>query len=172
TVGGEFSSWARDGSHVYYALGHSLFSYDLGAAESAVRDSLSRAEAARDSTAGGGGGRGGGRGAGGRPIYEATKNDVVITVPKDRPQGTVALRGARILTMKGPGQEIIPKGDIVVKDNRVIAVGPQGKVQIPSGAKIIDVSGKTIIPGYVDIHAHMWPAFGVHRSQPFEYLVN
>ena len=59
-----------------------------------------------------------------------------------------------------------------MKDNRIVAVGAQGKVTIPSGAKIIDVSGKTIIPGYVDIHAHIWPAFGVHRSQPFEYLVN
>jgi Tol biopolymer transport system component/imidazolonepropionase-like amidohydrolase len=170
TVGGEFSSWARDGSHVYYALGHSLFSYDLAAAETAVRDSVARAEAPRDSTAGAAGGRGGGRGAAARPIYEATRHDVVITVPKDKPQGTVVLRGARILTMKE--HEIIQKGDIVVKDNRIVAVGPQGKVTIPSGAKIIDVSGKTIIPGYVDIHAHMWPAFGVHRSQPFEYLVN
>jgi Tol biopolymer transport system component/imidazolonepropionase-like amidohydrolase len=174
TVGGEFSSWAHDGSHVYYALGHSLFNYDLAAAETAVRDSVSRAEAPRDSTAGApgaGGGRGGGRGgAAARPIYEATRNDVVISVPKDKPQGTVVLRGARILTMKE--HEIIQKGDIVVKDNRIVAVGPQGKVTIPSGAKIIDVSGKTIIPGYVDIHAHMWPAFGVHRSQPFEYLVN
>ena len=44
--------------------------------------------------------------------------------------------------------------------------------RFPSGAKIIDVSGKTIMPGYVDVHAHMWPAFGIHRSQPFEYLVN
>jgi len=172
TVGGEFASWSRDAAHVYYALGHSLFSYDMAAAETAVRDSVTRAEAVRDS-AGGGGGRGGGRGAGAaaaRPIYEAARHDVVITVPKDKPQGIVALRGARILTMKG--NEIIQKGDIVVKDNRIVAVGPQGKVTIPSGAKIIDVSGKTIIPGYVDIHAHMWPAWGVHRSQPFEYLVN
>ena len=66
----------------------------------------------------------------------------------------------------------INKGDIVVKDNRIVAVGAQGKVTIPSGAKIIDVSGKTILPGYVDIHAHMWPAWGIHRSQPFEYLAN
>ena len=172
TVGGEFASWSRDAAHVYYALGHSLFSYDMAAAETAVRDSVTRAEAVRDS-AGAGGGRGGGRGAGGaaaRPIYEAARQDVVITVPKDKPQGIVALRGARILAMKG--NEIIQKGDIVVKDNRIVAVGPQGKVTIPSGAKTIDVSGKTIIPGYVDIHAHMWPAWGVHRSQPFEYLVN
>src|SRR5205085_3972954 len=103
-------------------------------------------------------------------IYQSVRHDVAITVTKDKPQGTVALRGARILTMKG--QEIIPKGDIVVTNNRIVAVGPQGKVTIPSGAKIIDVTGKTILPGYVDIHAHMWPAFGIHRSQPFEYLVN
>jgi len=172
-VGGEFSHWSRDGREIYYALGHSLFTYDLAAADTAVRDSTARAEARADSTGAAGGGRGGGRGAGGtpaRPIYEAARYDVDITVPKDKPRGVVALRGARILTMKG--SEIIAKGDIVVRDNKIVAVGPQGKVSIPSGARVIDVSGKTIIPGYVDIHAHMWPAFGVHRSQPFEYLVN
>ncbi|HEX8942840.1 MAG TPA: amidohydrolase family protein [Gemmatimonadaceae bacterium] len=170
TVGGEFSSWSRDSRTVYYALGHSLFTYDVAAAEAAVRDSISQAQARGDS-ANAGGGRGAGRGgAPARPIYEAARHDVTITVPKDKPQGTVVLRGARILTMKS--SEVIPKGDIVVKDNRIVAVGAQGKVTIPSGAKIIDVSGKTILPGYVDIHAHMWPAFGIHRSQPFEYLIN
>jgi Tol biopolymer transport system component len=175
TTGGEFSRWTRDGKQIYYALGHSLFAYDLASADAAMRDSVTRAEAPRDSTtntAGAGGGRGGGGrgGAAARPIYEAVRHDVTITVAKDKPQGVVALRGARILTMKG--SEVIAKGDVVVKDNRIVAVGPQGKVTIPNGAKIIDVSGKTILPGYVDVHAHMWPAFGVHRSQPFEYLVN
>jgi Tol biopolymer transport system component len=170
TVGGEFASWSRDSRTVYYALGHSLFTYDVAAAELAVRDSITQAQARGDS-ANAGGGRGAGRGgAAARPIYEAARNDIAITVQKDKPQGTVVLRGARILTMKGT--EVIPNGDIVVKDNRIVAVGPQGKVEIPSGAKTIDVSGKTILPGYVDIHAHIWPAFGVHRSQPFEYLIN
>ena len=172
TIGGEFSQWSKDGRQIYYGLGHSLFTYDLAAAETAARDSITRAETRADSAGGGnaGGGRGAGRGAAARPIYEAVRRDIAITVPKDRPKGMVALRGARILTMKG--NEIIQKGDIVVQDNRIVAVGAQGKVSIPSGAKVIDVSGKTIIPGYVDIHAHMWPAFSVHRSQPFEYLVN
>ncbi|HVX38348.1 MAG TPA: amidohydrolase family protein, partial [Gemmatimonadaceae bacterium] len=167
-IGGEFSAWSRDSKTVYYALGHSLFTYDVAAAANAVRDSIARAEARADS--GAAAGRGGRGGSAAPPIYEAARHDVVITVAKDRPHGVVALRGARILTMKG--HEVIPKGDIVVRDNRIVAVGPQGKVTIPSGAKIIDVSGKTIMPGYVDIHAHIWPAFGVHRSQPFEYLIN
>ena len=171
-IGGEFATWGADSRTIRYALGHSLFTYDLDAAQAAVRDSIARAEARAD-TAGGGGGlsRGGRGGAPARPIYEAARHDVVITVPKDRPHGTVVLRGARILTMKSPN-DVIAKGDIVVKDNRIVAVGPQGQVAIPSGAKQIDVTGKTIMPGYVDIHAHIWPAFGVHRSQPWEYLIN
>ena len=174
-IGGEFSSWSHDSHQIFYALGHSLFTYDVAAAEVAVRDSVTKADARADSAnAAGAGGAGGGRGGRGGPpappIYEPTRRDIVITVPKDKPQGSVVLRGARILTMKG--SEIIPKGDIVVTNNRITAVGAQGAVTIPSGAKIIDVTGKTILPGYVDIHAHMWPAFGVHRSQPFEYLVN
>jgi hypothetical protein len=103
-------------------------------------------------------------------VYEPARLDVVITVPKDRPTGTVVLRGARIITMKG--DEVIASGDIVVHDNRIQAVGPTGSVAVPNGARVIDVSGKTIMPGYVDIHAHIWPAWGVHRVQPWEYLVN
>jgi Tol biopolymer transport system component len=173
-IGGEFATWGADSRTIHYALGHSLFTYDLGAAETAVRDSVARADARADSAAAGGaaGGARGGRGAApAPPIYEATRHDVVITVPKDKPKGTVVLRGARILTMKSPN-DVIPSGDVVVTDNRIVAVGPQGSVTIPSGAKVIDVSGKTIMPGYVDIHAHIWPAFGIHRSQPWEYLIN
>ncbi|HEX4684229.1 MAG TPA: amidohydrolase family protein, partial [Gemmatimonadaceae bacterium] len=172
-IGGEFASWGNDSRHIYYGLGHSLFTYDLDAADRAVRDSVTAASARADSANAGGGGRAAGGGRGGapaRPIYEAARHDVLITIPKDKPSGVVALRGARIISMKGT--EVIAKGDIVVKDNRIVAVGPQGKVTIPAGAKIIDVSNKTILPGYVDVHAHIWPAFNVHRSQPFEYLIN
>lgn len=167
-IGGEFSSWTPDGKRIIYALGHSLFTYDLAAADAAIRDSTTRADSARNASPGGrGAGAGRPRGPN-KPAYEAARNDIVITVPKDRPTGLAVLRGARIITMHG--DEVIPKGDIVVRNNRIVAVGPQGKVQIPSGAHVIDVSGKTIIPGYVDVHAHMWPAFGVHSSQPWEYL--
>ncbi|HTI65778.1 MAG TPA: amidohydrolase family protein [Gemmatimonadaceae bacterium] len=175
-IGGEFATWSADSRTIDYALGHSLFTYDLAAAETAVRDSIARAEARADSAgAAGGGASGAGRGGRGSaptpPIYQAARHDVVITVAKDKPKGTVVLRGARILTMKSP-DDVIPNGDIVVTDNRIVALGPQGSVSIPAGAKQIDVSGKTIMPGYVDIHAHIWPAFSVHRSQPWEYLIN
>jgi Tol biopolymer transport system component len=182
TVGGEFAAWTRDSKTIYFSLAHTLFTYDVAAAAAAIADSTERADSTaaarggngrggRGGGAGGRGGRGGGNnGAANKPAYEAAEHDVVITAARDVPRGTVVLRGARIITMKG--DEVIANGDIVVKDNRITAVGARGQVSIPSGARVIDVSGKTIMPGYVDIHAHIWPAFGVHRSQPFEYMVN
>ena len=165
-IGGDFPGWSRDGKQIYYSIGHAYFTYDVARADSLVRDSTLRAgEAGRatrgDSAAGE---------ARARAVYEPARLDVVITVPKDKPSGTVVLRGARIITMKG--DEVIASGDIVVHDNRIQAVGPTGSVAVPNGARVIEVSGKTIMPGYVDIHAHIWPAWGVHRVQPWEYLVN
>ncbi|HEY3128920.1 MAG TPA: amidohydrolase family protein [Acidobacteriota bacterium] len=96
--------------------------------------------------------------------------DIVVEAPRARPKGTVVLSGARIVTMKG--DEVIERGDIVVTDNRITSVGPAGKVQIPTGAKIIDLSGKTILPGFVDVHAHMWPPRGEHQTQVWQYLAN
>lgn len=96
--------------------------------------------------------------------------DVIVTAPRARPTGTVVLSGARIVTMKG--DEIIERGDVVITDNRIAAVGGKGKVQIPAGAKVIDVTGKTIIPGFVDVHSHMWPPRGVNQTQVWQYLAN
>ncbi|HVF91408.1 MAG TPA: amidohydrolase family protein [Blastocatellia bacterium] len=68
-----------------------------------------------------------------------------------RPRGLVALTNARIITMKG--DEVIERGTILVEDNRIKAVG--ASVQVPPGARRIDMAGKTIMPGLVDVHAHM-----------------
>jgi imidazolonepropionase-like amidohydrolase/Tol biopolymer transport system component len=79
--------------------------------------------------------------------------DLSFTRPAAKPSGTVALTGARIVTMNGSDQ-VIDDGVIVIRDNRIAAVGAAGSVEIPTGAKKLDVAGKTIMPGIVDIHAH------------------
>src|SRR6185436_3301369 len=97
----------------------------------------------------------------------------VVEAPRARPQGSMVLTGARIVTMKGPEQgEVIEKGDVVVTGNRVVDVGATGKVKRPAGAKIVDVTGETIIPGFVDVHAHMWPPRSVNQTQVWQYLAN
>lgn len=76
------------------------------------------------------------------------------TVASDRPSGTIALTNARILTMSGSDAGAIDGGTIVITGDRIVAVGPAGSVQVPAGAKTIDMAGKTIMPGLVDAHAH------------------
>lgn len=104
-----------------------------------------------------------------KPGYRPEEIRVRINAARDVPRGSVVLRGGRALTMKG--KEIIENADVVVKDNRIVAVGPRGQVQIPGGARIIDVTGKTVLPGFVDIHYHsQWLIPEIHPAQAWQYL--
>ncbi len=76
--------------------------------------------------------------------------DAGISVAMDKPQGFVAFTNARIITMKG--NEVIDRGTVLVEGNKIKAIGKN--VSIPSGAKVINCSGKTIMPGLIDAHAH------------------
>ncbi|GAC1653304.1 MAG: amidohydrolase family protein [Gemmatimonadaceae bacterium] len=105
-----------------------------------------------------------------RTAYEPMRVDVLITVPRDRPVGLVALTGGRLITMKG--EDVIEKGTVLVRGNRIVAAGPTASVDIPAGTKVVDVTGKTVLPGWVDVHAHMWLTWGVHRAEAWQYLAN
>jgi imidazolonepropionase-like amidohydrolase len=95
---------------------------------------------------------------------------VRVAAARDTPKGTVVLRGARVITMKD--SEVIEDADLVVRDNRILAVGARGQVQVPGDARVIDVTGKTILPGFVDTHAHLRPSYELHREQVWSYAVN
>lgn len=62
----------------------------------------------------------------------------------------------------------IEDGVLVIDDGRIIAVGPQGSVRIPSDAETIDVAGRTIIPGLVDTHSHIGEVSGGDASDPIQ----
>ena len=100
--------------------------------------------------------------------YVPEEQRVAIAVPRDIPQGTVLLRGARAVTMRG--DEVIENADVLVRNNRIVSVGPRG--QAPADAQVIDVAGKTIVPGFIDTHAHMWNLWGMHWNRPWIYLAN
>ena len=104
------------------------------------------------------------------PAYEPVEFRVVVDAERDIPDGYGVLRGARVVTMRG--DEVLENADVVVRGNRIIAVGSRGAVDLPDAARIIEVPGTTIVPGFVDTHAHMRPSFGVHKTQPWTYLAN
>jgi N-acetylglucosamine-6-phosphate deacetylase len=43
---------------------------------------------------------------------------------------------------------------VLIEDGKVAAVGPQGTVPIPDGARVIDVGGRCLVPGFIDLHHH------------------
>jgi hypothetical protein len=173
-IGGDFVGWNADGSVAHWSIGRSWFEYDLAAADSVAAalealeareadeaeveaeepDEEAEAEEEDQDDADEG--------------YRARRVDVEIVLDKDRPRGTVVLRGARLITMNG--DEVIEHGEVLVRDNRIAALGPAGSLEVPDGARVIDVTGRTIIPGLVDIHAHTWVAWGVHRNQVSQFL--
>ncbi len=78
--------------------------------------------------------------------------NVGLTAKTDKPTGTIAFTHARIITMKG--NDVIENGTVLVDGNKIKAVGKSGEVTVPAGTKEIDCSGKTIMPGFIDAHAH------------------
>ena len=95
--------------------------------------------------------------------------DVGIKLKSDKPEGKIAIINARIITMKG--DEVIENGTLVIENNKIIAVG--ANVSVPSDAKVIDGKGKTIMPGIVDVHAHLRASYdGVSPQQDWSYYAN
>ena len=68
-----------------------------------------------------------------------------------------ALTGARLID--GTGRAPIDQGTIVIRDGRIVAVGPAASVPIPAGATRVDMSGKTILPGLINAHGHVQKGF-------------
>jgi imidazolonepropionase-like amidohydrolase/Tol biopolymer transport system component len=76
--------------------------------------------------------------------------DIPVEVSVDKPKGMIAFTNATIITMKG--DEVITGGTILVENNLIKQIGKS--VRIPEGTKVIDCKGKTIMPGFIDAHAH------------------
>ena len=104
-------------------------------------------------------------------LPEGQTIEIVLTAPRDKPSETVAYTGARVVTMRG--DEVIEGGTIVVSGDRIVAVGAKGGVAVPAGARVVDVSGKTIIPGLFDEHAHLhYSTLDIFPQRPWKYLAN
>lgn len=74
----------------------------------------------------------------------------VATVPR-QPSGGVLLRNARVVD--GVADEPKPGVDVLVQGDRIVEVGPG--LTVPSGARVIDVGGRTLLPGLIDAHVHL-----------------
>jgi imidazolonepropionase-like amidohydrolase/Tol biopolymer transport system component len=131
--GGQYFHWAQNGRQLGWSVGPTLYTVDTA---TMIRNAPP-AGPAQDS-------------------YKPPKTGISLAMQRqaDKPDGLVAITGARIVTMAGEDGGVIEDGVILVEDNRIRSVGRRGEVQVPAGARTVDATGKTIIPGLIDAHAH------------------
>jgi imidazolonepropionase-like amidohydrolase/Tol biopolymer transport system component len=96
---------------------------------------------------------------------------VNLKATSDVPEGRIAFKNARIITMNG--NEIIEDGTIIIHKNKIEKVGNTNSITIPLDAKVYDMNGKTIMPGMVDVHAHVG-AFrnGLSTQKHWQFYTN
>lgn len=143
-IGVDEFAFTNGGKGVAWTLGATLFRRDLATVSFEAEPAKTAASPASAEKA-----------PGKRAEESATSTEFVVEMPRATPTGTIVLRGARALTMAGPKRdEVIESSDIVIENNRIKSVGPAGSASVPAGTRILNVAGKTIIPGFVDVHAH------------------
>ena len=103
-----------------------------------------------------------------------TKSEVIkigLKASVDKPSGRIAFTNARIITMDN--DKVIENGTLVINENRIEAIGEFDKISVPSGTKIYDAQGKTIMPGMVDAHAHIGAfRYGLPSQQYWPFMAN
>jgi Tol biopolymer transport system component len=184
-VGGDYMGWADNGKTVVWAEGSTFFRIPLSQIEfeppktddeskPAAKDSpkpSSKTASVANAVAGDSDDKKKEEDKKKPPKLHPEEIAVNLQFPRHKPSGTAVLRGARVITMHG--DEVLDNGDVVIQDNRITAVGKSGSVTAPAGAKVIDVSGKTIVPGFIDLHPH-W--FQIRRTvldlQNWSFLAN
>ncbi len=137
TVGADETRWTDDGKTIAWSLGASFFQLSLAEVTSALQSQKRTLQPNTPEWA---------------KTLKPRETHADIEAARYQPHGTIILRGARVITMRR--DEVIPAADIVITDNRIVSVGPRGSASIPAGAKIVDVSGATIVPGFIDTHTH------------------
>jgi len=126
---GENISWTKNSDNLYWSLGPELYQSNISSLF-ALKDKDDSKAAIK------------------------AKNGLNIGFMKnvDVPRGTIAFVGGTVITMNG--KEVINKGVVIVEGNKIKQVGSKDTITIPSSAKIIDITGKTLMPGLIDVHAH------------------
>ena len=87
----------------------------------------------------------------GTPVSDDPRRVPVRPGPRG-PEGSMVLRGGRVFDGSGaPARE----ATVVIERNKITKILPPGSTDWPKDARIIDVSGKTVLPGLIDLHTHL-----------------
>lgn len=142
---GTYIHWSKDSQRLNWTLGPKYFSKDINSSFGFLEGPEKTAKS------------------------DTLGLDIDLRLKSDLPEGKIAITNARIITMKG--DEVIENGTIVIDKNKITAIGTN--VSVPEGARVINASGKTIMPGIIDVHSHLRASSdGVSPQQDWSYYAN
>ena len=145
---GNFLHWSNENT-LHWTLGAEYFTRDLEETFAFVEGALAEAPT--------------------EPEMEGAH--IGFSMAADVPDGMVAFVGGRVITASldpaagGARNGVIENGTVVVDGNRIVSVGPSSQVTVPAGAHVVDATGKTLMPGIVDAHAHIGSSGGGMTSE-------
>ncbi|HBK46209.1 MAG TPA: amidohydrolase, partial [Xanthomonadaceae bacterium] len=134
-VGADYFGWSQDGRTIAWAIGSTWYRRALDDVRLNPAGQPDWSADAPD------------------PARGVQAFEAVVELPRDRPQGSLLLRGGTALTMRG--DEAIEHADVLVRDGRIAAIGARGSFALPAGTEVRDVSGRFLLPGFIDIHDHV-----------------
>lgn len=140
-VGADFFGWSQGGRSIAWAIGSTLYRVPADSAGGRAAEASSKSELATTAP------------RGSAPDVESFP--VSLRVARSTPSGTVVLRGGTVIAMsEGQGAPVLKNADVVVIDNRIAGIGAAGSLRVSADARVIDVAGKYLVPGFIDTHAH------------------
>jgi len=125
---GTYVQWNTNDTKLFWSLGPELFSREL-------INTFSFVAGAKDSM---------------QELSDTAGAYIGFKVKTDVPIGSLALVGATVITMNG--NEVLENATIVIEKNRIVQIGKN--ISVPNDVQIVDVKGKYIMPGIIDVHAH------------------
>ena len=138
--------WSTDSRTLYWTLGEEYFSANLSDRFKFLNKDLDTL-----------------------PPIDTVGLRIDLQVTADRPQGMIALTNGQIITMEG--DEVINGGTVLIEGNEIRAVGTD--IDLPGDAFVIDCTGKSIMPGIMDVHAHSGNfRYGLSPRKQWEYYAN
>lgn len=141
--------WSADSKTLHWMLGNQYFSRD-------IQKTFKWVVGAADSI----------------PPVDTAGVPVGLVLSSNAPKGNILLKNARIVTMEG--NKVIERGYIWIENNYIKEVkeGEAPTMDLP-GLQVVDCQGKTIIPGLVDVHAHLGASWnGISPQKQWSYLAN
>jgi Tol biopolymer transport system component len=150
-IGADFLGWRADGD-IVWAIGSTVFHRPVDSID--FREEEEEKEASEGET----------EDEDAEPFVPADEHEAVtavrfaVTVPRDPPEGSLLLRGGHVIAMAGATTdemaEVRRDHDVLIRGNRIAAIGPTGTLEVDADTEVMDVAGRFLVPGFIDTHAH------------------